>query len=163
MTNSAESWIAVGSLAVAAASFTWGVVQYIRGERQKREQLRAERKREAIQRRIEASRPFLEKQLEFYLDATLVAAIIAVSKDDAAVAAATERFNELFWGKLALVEDKGVEQGMIAFKEAVEKGGDREQASLDLAHACRNSLAKSWGTPVWKSHYRKVATQKKAP
>lgn len=155
-----ENLSKVVSIAIAALAFAWGVWQYFRSERDKHEQLRAERKRDAHHRRIEATRPFLEKQLEFYLEATRVAAIIAVSKEEKAVCAATHRFKELFWGELALVEDEKVEIAMLGFKSALDSdlpADELEQMSLGLAHACRDSLAKSWGTPVWKSHYRRGA------
>lgn len=155
-----ESISKVASIAIAAAAFAWGVWQYFRSERHKREQLKNERERDAHHRRIEATRPFLERQLQFYLEATRVAAIIAVSKEENAVCAATHRFKELFWGELALVEDEKVEIAMLEFKSALDRdlpADELEQMSLGLAHACRDSLAKSWGTPVWKSHYRRHA------
>lgn len=150
----------VASIAIAALAFAWGVWQYFRSEREKQEQRKNERDRDAHHRRIEATRPFLEQQLLFYLEATRVAAVIAVSREESAVCEATHRFKELFWGEVALVEDEEVEIAMLAFKSALDRelpASELEQMSLALAHACRDSLAKSWGTPMWKSHYRRNA------
>ena len=156
--DNVEKLSEVVSIAIAALAFAWGVWQYFRSERAKQVQLKAERERDAHRRRIEATRPFLERQLQFYLEATKVASIIAVSKEEHAVCAATHRFKELFWGELALVEDEGVEIAMLNFKSALDRdlpAEELEQMSLALAHACRESLAKSWGTPIWKSHYQR--------
>jgi hypothetical protein len=153
-----ESISKVASIFIAALAFTWGVWQYFRSEREKREQRRSERERDAHHRRIEATQPFLERQLSFYLEATRVAAIIAVSREENAVCLATHRFKELFWGELAMVEDERVEIAMLAFKSALDDGLpaiELEQMSLGLAHACRDSLARSWGTAMWRSHYRR--------
>jgi hypothetical protein len=161
-TGALQRWAIIIPLVIAALSFAWGVYQYFRGEQAKQEQLERERSAEADRRRIEATRPFLELQLQLYTDASKSAAVIATSDGAQEVAKARGRFKELFWGELALVEDPPVEAAMVRFQRALENGGSRadlQQLSLQLAHACRESLAKSWGTPAWQSHYRHAADE----
>ncbi len=144
--DSIERWFKIGSIAVAVATFAFGVVQYAAAERDK---ARADI--------AMAKRPYLDRQLALYADATRSAAIIASSRDPAAVAKATERFGQLYWGELAMVEDHDVEEAMVKFQSALSQNAEQwqlGQCSLRLAHAVRESLARSWGTEIWKSHYK---------
>lgn len=105
-------------------------------------------------KRIEAAKPFLEKQLSLYTEATQVAAKLATSQNNNELDAAKERFLALYWGELALVEDKAVETAMVKLKQALDdnnKGHQLEQLSLGLAHACRDSLAISWKVEEWRN------------
>lgn len=157
--DSLHKWATVVPLVIAALGFVWGVYQYFQGQKVRAEQVKLDQDREAVQRRIEARRPFLERQLALYTEATNAAATIATSADATAVAAAHSRFWELYWGELALVEDSAVEQAMIAFGKGLDRGAGQaalQQLSLGLAIACRDSLAVSWDTPVWRSHYPKT-------
>lgn len=112
-------------------------------------------------KRIEATKPFLEKQLALYTEATEVAAKLATSQSDDELDAAKKRFLALYWGELALVEDKAVETAMVKFKQALDgnnKGHQLEQLSLALAHACRDSLAMSWKVEEWRNpHYKNLS------
>jgi hypothetical protein len=56
---------------------------------------------------------------------------------------------------LALVERGPVESAMVAFRRGLEGNAAPEelrQLSLDLAHACREELAKSWNVSHWLRH-----------
>ena len=126
---------------LAIVTLLWGIYTY--GETVKRT---------AETRRIEASKPFLDKQLALYSEATLNAAILATSNETAAIAKARLRFLELYWGELAMVERGAVESSMVAFKKALDAGkpqADLTRLSLNLARACRDELAISWGTDAW--------------
>ena len=126
---------------------------------------------QAEARRVEAAAPFLERQLALYTEATQVVSQIATATpkpesgaEHAAESEDTEsgdvtvidpeaRFWQLYWGELALVEDEKVAGAMKAFGDALLARQDRdilEQLSLNLAHECRNSLADSWGVPLWR-------------
>jgi hypothetical protein len=158
-------------LIIAALSFAWGVYQYFHNDRVRQAQLasermaeteriKGERKAEAERRRIEATRPFLERQLELYSEASRAAASIA-SGDPTVKAEAIVRFRMLYCGELAMVEDRGVETAMKAFSDALREGltdEDLGEYSVNLAHACRESLAKSWNTKAWQSHYEHPPT-----
>lgn len=136
----------------AIGSFVWGVLVW--GDNRQRE-LRAsqwEQQRAAETRRVEATKPFLERQLRLYTEATQAAASIATSENPKKVAEATEQFWQLYWGELAMVEDRGVEGAMKQLGDALSASSDRtelQQLSLRLARACRVSLDRSWGINVW--------------
>ena len=103
---------------------------------------------------MEATKPFLELQLQLYTTASTATATLATSDDQTERAAALKRFLALYWGELALVEDRRVEQAMVAFGKGLKRNADREELqrlSLDLAHAFRDSLAASWGVRQWKT------------
>ncbi|MEN3974164.1 hypothetical protein [Emcibacter sp. SYSU 3D8] len=125
----------------AVATFAWGVFQFTTVQHQ-----------QAETRRIEARKPFLDKQLVLYTEATKNAATLATSDDEAELARAAQAFWSLYWGELALVEDRGVEAAMVGFGRGLQAGADKgeiRQLSLKLAHACRESLAESWGVADW--------------
>ncbi|WP_041766225.1 hypothetical protein [Psychromonas ingrahamii] len=66
---------------LAIGVFVWGIYTYLdTSEKQLAAQI-AEAERNAATRRIEATLPYLEKQLDLYTEATQVTAIIATSKD----------------------------------------------------------------------------------
>jgi hypothetical protein len=137
---------------VALGTFVWGIWTY--SDTSKRQLAREEREaaRLAETRSIEARRPFLERQLALYSEVTKVAATLAISDVPADRAKARQRLLELYHGELALVENRAVANAMIEIKRCLEAGPDcRDLPSraLALAHACRDSLARSWRTDAW--------------
>jgi hypothetical protein len=137
-----ESAIKLLSILGAVVTFGWGVYQYVKSE-----------DRRVESQRVEATKPFLERQLRLYTEATQAAATIATSEDRKERAAAEKRFWSLYWGELALVEDKAVEGAMVEFGRGLSGGAPAEEIkrlSLRLAHACRDSLALSWGVKEWQ-------------
>jgi hypothetical protein len=145
-----EQWVKALSMLGAVVAFAWGVVQFVAGQQAQMET-----------RRIEATKPFLERQLKLYTEATQAAATLATSKSPQDLDAALKKFWSLYWGELALVEDKRVEAAMVQFGRALGSGGtgtqQLQQASLALAHACRDSLAESWGVRQWRNPHSEVA------
>ena len=115
----------------------------------------------------ESQKPLLEKQLQFYVEASKVAAKLALlplqAPDDAAPEDtwdwANRRFWELHWGELVLVEDREVGAAMTQFGRQVgeiEKCRQRAEdcldaqarlkpLSLELSRAIRASLERGWG------------------
>ncbi len=137
-----EQALKVFGVLVAAAGFLWGIYQYF-----------DKRDREIENTRVEAARPFLERQLKLYTEASQVAAVLATSEDRAQRNKAEKRFFELYWGELALVENPGVETAMVRFKDGLVSGASPDQLqqlSLKLAGALRASLADSWGVDLWR-------------
>jgi hypothetical protein len=127
------------------ATIGWGIFQF-----------NANQRAQAETRRIEATRPFLDRQLTLYTAATQAAATLASSSDADKLSEAKIRFWSLYWGELALVEDEEVEGSMVELGKKLENGASREviqQAALKVAHACRNSLATSWNVQQWRSPY----------
>ncbi len=137
-----ENVVKALSILGAAATFAWGVFQFTISQKQQVET-----------RRIEATKPFLERQLTLYTEATQLASTIATTSDAEKREKSVERFWSLYWGELALVEDELVEGAMIRFGEVLrmkDSGEEVRRRSLALAHACRNSLARSWGVEAWQ-------------
>ena len=143
----------------------------------------AETMRTNLTRTVEATKPFLERQLQLYTDATRAAAAIATTEDEHELGSAVERFMQLYSGELALVENEEVAKAMKDFRRGMRGilatatiSGEADLAvsaprelvhreapikqepyaregmqmlSLNLAHACRKSLAKSWHVDAW--------------
>lgn len=99
--------------------------------------------------RRESQKPFLERQLDLYFEASRVAAKIATSEpDSAADKEAQLQFWELYWGELAAVEDAAVESAMIEFGNALKVNTPRDVLkgkAINIACKCRKSIQESWG------------------
>ncbi|WP_139176074.1 MULTISPECIES: hypothetical protein [unclassified Janthinobacterium] len=139
---SLESMLKILTMIGTILAFFWGAYQFI-----------ATQRGQAETRRIEATRPFLDRQLKLYTDATQATATMATSTSQDEIAAARSKFFLLFWGELVMVEDRNVESAMVEFRNALnagKEGPELEQLSLALARSCRNSLAQSWGVKQWQ-------------
>ena len=146
-----ETGVKLFSILGAVATFAWGVFQYIENN-----------KGQSESRRIEATKPFLERQLKLYTEATQSAATLATSEEPSEKAASIKRFWSLYWGELALVEDEEVEAAMVALGKGLDRQAppaELKQISLRLAHACRDSLALSWGVKEWQNPHRLKAAK----
>src|SRR5512147_518449 len=134
--NNLEAWVKVLTLLGGVVAFGWGVYQFIANQRSQSET-----------RRIEATRPFLDRQLKLYTEATQAVATLATSSSNEELSSAKAAFCSLYWGELVLVEDKRVEAAMVQLGSAIKQGklgSDIQSLSLELARACRDSLAESW-------------------
>lgn len=143
----------LAALAGAVGSFAWGIWVWQDKSNKELAQARFESQKYAETRRIEAAKPFLERQLALFTEATRVVAQIAVAPAAPGSDKLKARFWQLYWGELALVERGKVEAAMKAFGDALERGEPAarlSRLSLDLAHACRDELAIAWGTDTWK-------------
>ena len=150
----------------AIATFLWGVYQW----REKSSQELQARVRESEHlvetRRIEATKPFLERQLALYAEATKIAAQVATQGNSDSGKKALSRFWELYWGELALVENRSVEAAMKRMGIALKGNAptaELEQTSLAVAHACRESLDKSWGIRAWSSPDEAASSARRVP
>jgi hypothetical protein len=151
--STTETVLKLVSPLLAVAAFVWGIYTYRETSRQQMEKQQAEATRIAETRRIEATRPFLDKQLTLYAEVTKVAASLATLTDEKERAKAKTRFMELYWGELGLVEREGVALAMVAFREGLDRNATPAELgtlALAVAHACRDELATSWGTEAWK-------------
>jgi hypothetical protein len=105
---------------------------------------------------VEAAKPYLQKKLEWCEDAVETASFIAVA-DPAARSDKTLRFWQLYWGRMALIENDKVTSAMEDFKTALlfdeassapHESSMLRSAAVRLAHACRQEMADSW-SPIW--------------
>jgi hypothetical protein len=147
-----DTSIKVIGVVLAVAGFWDGVRRYNAGRRD--EAVAADqriRQASAVALR-ESRKPFLERQLTLYFEATKAAAQLSTLPRGPEWSAARQRFWELYWGELGLVEGSNVQAAMVRFGTALQsfeegKGPQAEltQHSLSLAHACRQSLQSEWG------------------
>jgi hypothetical protein len=103
---------------------------------------------DAEARANEYKKQFWEKQLDFFAEACQATGTITYTPvDSSEFKQASAKFEELCWGRLAIVESDDVARQMVAFRQALPKllsaKSDEEQAaarerlqniSLDLAH-----------------------------
>src|SRR5262245_19255545 len=81
----------------------------------------AQRKLQAEAAQRESKKVFLEKQAKLYFEAVPLVARLAIATTPGAIAEADEqRFRELFWGELGMVEDVGVARSMDLFERSLE-------------------------------------------
>jgi hypothetical protein len=105
----------------------------------------------------ELRKTFWDKQISLYFDATEAASTIAtLPDDDPARKIATQRFWQLYFGPLRVVEDdENVGKAMISFGLCLTEPGksgpmqqctqdELQQKSLTLAVRCRLSIAAGW-------------------
>jgi hypothetical protein len=114
-------------------------------------------RKDAETRRIESRKQFLTRQLALYTEATQTAAkLVTAAPNSPGFTQAKTRFWELYWGELSMVESRKVEGAMVNMGKCLNGScsdcskNDLEHCSLDLAHACRQSLAESWGVEDWR-------------
>jgi len=136
----------------------WVVLTYVDGQHESR-------RKENETRRLEAQRPFLEKQLALYFEtAQVTGKLIVLTPDDKNWPETEKRFWALYWSELSMVEDSGVEEAMVKFSrqlidyttvrksqkdhnqaiDDMQLKGNLEGAALDLAHAIRASIETRW-------------------
>lgn len=105
----------------------------------------------SITSRNEFAKPVLEKQLELCVEAAGTAAglahDVALGRDPWKNPKVAD-FRALYFGKMALIEDRCVYGAMVRFNNAVLNGAPRVDAanegSLGIAFACRRMLARGW-------------------
>jgi hypothetical protein len=96
--------------------------------------------------------PFLLRQLDLCHDASLTAARLATLQDRAAWNEARQRFWELYFGPLSIVEDAHVKAAMETFGAELEGLGDApvlpagslQDPSYQLARKIRVLILRSW-------------------
>lgn len=102
----------------------------------------------SLQHALNVRNKFLERQTDLYFEASGLASRIATNTSEQDVQEAIVRFNEIYWGELAVVEDSIVEPAMVDFKRLLEREDcskrDLKLCALKLSRALRDSLNKSW-------------------
>jgi hypothetical protein len=102
----------LGAVVGSFASGTWAVYRF-RAERREREldREKAEERHYQVQLR-ESQKPFLQEQLRLYLEITKIVAQVSVIKDLKDHPEIVQRFWELYWGELSIVETPEIEAQM---------------------------------------------------
>jgi hypothetical protein len=131
-------------VAITLGGLALGVANYLASVR-----------RDVETRNLEARKQYLTRQLDLYTEATRAAAKLATARQGSPdYTKAWGRFWELYWGELSMVENREVEGAMKSMGDCLNGNcqgcEDLKRCSLDVAHACRRSLADSWGVPDWR-------------
>jgi hypothetical protein len=93
---------------------------------------------------IEASKPYLERKLEWCEEAVEMASSIANAKGQSE--AEEQRFWELYWGVMGLVENEEVTKAMVAFGDELKSNRKLKGKALAIAHACRLEMSRDWSS-----------------
>ena len=100
-------------------------------------------------------RPFWEKQIELYVQASGAASTLATAERGTNWDKARATFWKLYYGPLSIVEDEPVERAMVKFgkklKEFEAGNGPRsklQNESLSLSHTIRESIGRDWKTKL---------------
>jgi hypothetical protein len=129
-------------------SAMWALYQYLDSAERQAQQL-------ASARRIEAQKPFLEKQLGLYFEAAEVAGKLSAWKvADKRWVGNEARFWQLYWSDLAVVATEEVQHAMDAVGTALhaykaapndeQAHAELDNAIYDLAHKIRKGIESSW-------------------
>jgi len=148
------------SIVVALASAILAVYSTIRTTQ-------ANKELTSLQHALNVRNKFLERQTDLYFEAASLASRIATNTSKQDIQEATVRFNEIYWGELAVVEDSIVEPAMVDFKRLLESGDcskrELKLSALKLSRALRDSLNKSWKAELSEiQHLRTEDTQNTA-
>jgi hypothetical protein len=140
-----KSWFTLFGVVGACFTFGWSAFTYLDA-----------RKHEAEARKIEASKVYLDRQLKLFEEATSVAARLAIAKPALRKPEDVERFWQLYWGELGLVEKGNVASAMATYGSILDSSAESPaksplgQAAIKIAHAARDELAQSWKVEEWK-------------
>jgi hypothetical protein len=137
---------------------------YLEFKRYNYEKIEREKERNA-QTAKEIRMHFYQLQLDFYTEAVEATATLATEKKDTEdYHNARKDFMRLFWGRLAIVEEKTVEAEMIKFKNLLENyespdgnvtKSELEQASLKLAHDASRYTIGVWVDSSERKNYNR--------
>jgi hypothetical protein len=133
-------------------TFVWTVYTWRAKSLDDQAAARADAEKARKTRQIEATKPFLDRQLQIYSDITQFAAAIAAAEDAGSRNQFAPEFWRLYYGQMALVENPEVEAAMVEFGKVLKTTQDRQELqrlALALAGACRGSLDRSWGIHAW--------------
>jgi hypothetical protein len=143
--DKAVAWLVLGGLAIPTV---WVVYKFFV---------------EGIQN---ATQKYYDLKLDLYKEIVKITATIATSKNKEEIDTAALQFEELYWGRLVLVEDAALESAMVAYRRLIANPSTLEletdklvncdlglrnllrNASLAVAHACFNSLQPRWSDQI---------------
>lgn len=143
----------------------WAIIQYKSEATKERTRADTQAVETLIAQQFEAAKPFLQRQLDLCIEASDAAATLASARDANRIATALDRFWELYFGSLHIVENTGtksVESNMVAFGKIVSelpsdpnvlsvtdsKQRGLNDASLEIAKACRRLIEQGWQSVV---------------
>jgi len=95
---------------------------------------------------LESRKPYLVKQLDVCIAITDAAGTIATSATPEDITKATEAFDRLFWGSLAIFDNGPIYEAGKVFGAAARQRPrpDLRPLAEDLAHRCKDLTRASW-------------------
>jgi hypothetical protein len=119
----------------------------------------AQRRLQAEAAERESKKLFLEKQSTLFFEAVPLVSRLAIARSPDEIAEKDEqRFWQLYWGELGMVEDVAIARSMDLFGRSLQAfrdfgpdnscGAQRRRISLTLSHCVRKSLAANWGVDL---------------
>jgi hypothetical protein len=137
----------------AWVAFTW-----VAEQRKSSEDRRAEAEKQVEVRLFEARRPFIAQQLALYLETAQVAGKLVSMSDPKSSEwdKNFQRYEQLYWTELSMVEDDGVKEAMQFFAVLLrwinehkppvpgKENEELKQRAYRLARALRASIEMSW-------------------
>ena len=127
---------------VALGGGLWVAFTYIDSQRRSHEQKDIQAKNDNIARLIEARKPFATLQLQLFMEAGKVAGKLAAFDksvdnwmDSPEWKSLCERFYQLSWTELSIVEDDDIKTAMVAFSEQLKKAPS-DASALNLVAYC---------------------------
>lgn len=101
--------------------------------------------------KADSIKPFSAKKQEVYFDLLKTTAFISNRYNRPGWQKAVDHFWILFWGAIPIVADEQVATALDDFADKldhpdVDEGIPLRNASMELARACRRSLAETWDT-----------------
>lgn len=93
--------------------------------------------------------PILEKQANYYFDAVTAAAQFISLSDETVKRRAADRFLELYWGPLVMLESPSIVKGMNTMRFCIEReslcsNAERQNLTLYLGSALQKDYFNSW-------------------
>ena len=123
----------------------------------------AQRRLQAEAAQRESKKVFLDKQALLFFESVPLVSRLAIAATPGEMAEKDQqRFLELFWGELGMVEDVAVARSMDLFGRSLEAfrasgpdnacAAERRSISLTLSHCVRKSLGANWGVDFGTGH-----------
>lgn len=122
----AKNWdliVKIVGLIALVASGLWTLYKFRDDRRVDLDNQAAAQRTEAKLRIDELNRFVFERQAGLYFEAAQAASTIATSDNKAEKKAASDKFYELYFGQLVVVEDRRVELAMIEFSRCLNQNG----------------------------------------
>ena len=96
----------------------------------------------------QSKQKFLDKKFELYTEVVALMSRLAASAEYQDREADRDRFWQLYWGELGMVEDSQVERAMKAAGDALTATGDLTFPSLHLSRCISKSIEVNWGVKL---------------
>ena len=96
---------------------------------------------------LSLKKPFLEKQLDYCIQAANAVAVVSTAEDTEIRSKKVSEFYQLYYGPLVLFENESVAGAMVAFRKDLERQADRHElqsSALKVSSACRDLIASQW-------------------